>query len=164
MLKKWIDVDFTELLELNTVMTVDELSDLTDILHKEIWYRVLNEELKKKLTKSQFDTLVIEAKEVIELDGLINYVLKRHPSLEIKKTVIDVSTEVKKEFVEDYLSQLIGDYKAQDTFDTERKNYELEIIKNFLYVLSQIKKDEFDFDKVKNKIKFVNRYIDLLNK
>lgn len=102
MTKNWLQVDIISLLGIDRTMTPEEIDDLTGVLEKEVWYRVLEEELPKKISQSDYTFLKNNLAGKTDFNNLIAYIKDNLPSIDIEETIENVTITVKKEFAEAY--------------------------------------------------------------
>lgn len=114
MTKNWLQVDIISLLGIDRTMTPDEIDDLTGVLEKEVWYRVLEEELPKKISQSDYTYLKNNLAGKTDFNDLIAYIKETLPSINIEETIENVTIAVKKEFAEAYKQQLTTPVSSEE--------------------------------------------------
>lgn len=102
----WLEIDIITFLELDKTLSPMEAEGIVGELNDEIWFRILNEELPKKLPKDRYDKLVSETELETDLNTIVNKIAREEPSLSMPVLLQTVSSTVKKEFVIEYLKDI----------------------------------------------------------
>ena len=99
---QWLKIDIVTHLGLDKGMTTEEIEDFLAVLEKEIWFRVLEEELPKQVAKSDYTYIANHLAPKHDLNLIVDYIKKSTPNVPIEEIIEKTVIEVKKEFVEKY--------------------------------------------------------------
>lgn len=149
MKQTFLEIDLVKLLDLEETMTAVEIDELTNELNKEIWYRLLNEEVKKEIGEEEYKKLLNKFSADEGLDPILNYIINHYRIVNIRYLLEKVSSAIKKEFIEKYLEEMFKEYKENNEIG--------EKIKQMLVLTNKQKVGEDRFKKImketKNQIK-----------
>lgn len=101
----WGRVDIIKLIQLDEFLTIEEIEDVSDYLRKEIWYRVLNEEIPALIISEEDKKKYLDMTKGKDLHECMEHVNKNHPDIYIDELLRKVSGEVKKELAEKYINR-----------------------------------------------------------
>jgi hypothetical protein len=102
MTTNWLTIDPVTYLGLDKEMTPEEIEDFLGVLEKEIWYRVLEEELPKQVAKSDYTYIANSLAPKHDLNLIVGYIKSTCPTVPIEEIIEKTVIEVKKEFAEKY--------------------------------------------------------------
>ena len=146
------EIDLVEVLNLHKSMSVGEIEAILDHLSKETYFRFLFEELPKLIKKQDYDDISQRNKTGDDMDKLMEELNTRWPDLHAEFRLQQISSNIKREFILNYLDEMKKDY--QD------RSLHLNIDK----LISEIKKDQIDKDlcwKIKD---VIGKQVDKINK
>ncbi len=107
-------LDIIEFLGLDKDLSVQEVDNLLDLLSREIWYRILNEELLKLLGEEEFKKLKKKVQSN-DVSTVLNTVKSDYKNVNIDKIFEHVAGQVKKEYVLDYLKNKLKSLKSEES-------------------------------------------------
>lgn len=140
MKQTFLEIDLVMLLDLEKTMTAVEINELTSELNKEIWHRLLNEEVKKEIGEKEYKKLLDKFSIDQGLDPILDYIIDHYRIINIRYLLEKVSASVKQEFIKRYLEELLEDYKKD-------KKIELKI-SQMIMLIKKTKLDEEQFKKI----------------
>ncbi|OGK64952.1 hypothetical protein A2313_00070 [Candidatus Roizmanbacteria bacterium RIFOXYB2_FULL_41_10] len=106
------EVDVIGFLGLNKIMKPGEIDELLEGLNKEIWFRLFHQELPKILNQKEFNQLVKKHELASNLDSITAEIEQKWPHFNFRLIINKIATQVKKEFVLNYLTKLSQDYAS----------------------------------------------------
>jgi len=142
-----VPIDLIDILCLEELLSPVEIDDLTDSLAKEIWYRILNEELPKQLSPAELAVLLKTNNIKQDLNAVLQWVHENKKNIDMAALVDVVSTTVKQEYITTYIIDLKQSYVSKQQSD-EKKAF-MNIIDR---IENELKNDSPDFQKIKNNI------------
>lgn len=83
---------------LGKIMTPAEINDLLDVLEREVWYRVLDERIKKEVGDSRYKELLAAIDPLWEQNEVVAFLQEKLLPLDLAKMVEEEAIQVKKEF------------------------------------------------------------------
>jgi hypothetical protein len=128
------EIDLVQFLNLDKTLSPGEIDTLLDSLTKEIFFRLLHEKLPKLLSKNNFKYLSDKYRLSDDIDELMDEINKTWPDVNIGYHMKEAATQVKKEFINNYLKDMKKD------FDDESIN------RNIDQFLTEISKPMIDID------------------
>lgn len=94
--------DIITSLHLDSQLTPGEIEDFLAVLEKEVWFRVLEEELPKQIARSDYTYIANILAPKHDLTLIIDYIKTNFPSIPIETIVERTTADVKREFTEQY--------------------------------------------------------------
>ncbi len=105
------ELNLADVLNLDKSLGPGELDELADNLTQEIFFRFLTEELPKLLTEKDFGYIRDKYMLGGDLDSLMDEVSQKWPGIKIDWQLRQVSSKVKKDFINNYYLEMKNDYK-----------------------------------------------------
>jgi len=99
-------------LSLDRILPPWEVEEIVEVLNKEIWYRVLHEELPKLITKEEYKTLVADHELDKNLIPIMKDVKKNWPTIPMEKLALETTRRVKRDFIENYLEEVLAKHES----------------------------------------------------
>src|SRR3989339_139977 len=108
------EIDLVTVLGLDRSLSPGEIDQLLDSLSEEIFFRLLTEKLPKLLSKKDFQYLHDKYLMSDDLDALMKEIQEKWPGINIDIHFKQTASEVKREYMINYLSELKEDYKDRN--------------------------------------------------
>lgn len=133
----WLKLDIIGILGLEHKLPAGEVDEIITNLANEIWYRLLNEELKTTLSEADFIELERLDDKEKNLAALLVKISKSYPQFNFHSALIKVTSEVKKDFLTAYFEKML-----EEPNDENKES----VIKELIEL---IKTDPTDIGKIK---------------
>ena len=121
----WLKLDIIGLLGLEQKLPAGEVDGVITNLANEIWYRLLNEELKTTLSEGDFKELERLDDKEKNLATLLAKISKSYPRFNFHLALVKVTSEVKKDFLTAYFEKMLEEPGSQRKESTIRELIEL---------------------------------------
>ena len=118
-------VDIIQFLNLENKLSAQEIDDLLTLLTKEIWYRILNEELPRLLSSEELSSLRTKVGSDNEINNVLKTLKDEYKSVDINKIFEQTANQVKKEYIVTYLKDLYANTKDEEEKKLIEKKLEL---------------------------------------
>ncbi|MFA6390187.1 MAG: hypothetical protein WCX78_00410 [Patescibacteria group bacterium] len=128
------EIDLVKILNLDRSLSPGEIDQLLDGLSQEIFFRLITEKISKLLNKKDFQNLREKYLTSDDTDALMNEIKTKWPGINIDLQFTVTSSEVKKEFMINYLNDLKEDFKNEN------------INKNADMLIKELQKEQIDRD------------------
>ncbi len=99
---QWILKDIVGELELDKTLRLADIDELIENLNKEVWYRLLHEELPKRVPPAQFQDFRKRNILTTSLEALVADINITWPHIQVDTLLLKLIGTVKKEFMESY--------------------------------------------------------------
>lgn len=162
MANAWLDIDIISLLQLNKTLNPLEIDELVDEINKEVWYRVLNEELPKKITDGEFQKLLKKFPPESNFDDIVSHIQKNYPKVGIELILYAVITQVKKEYVIQYIIEIEEEQGREVYREKNLDTFQNNIFKTIQQLYTDLDKPKVNFIAIKKKIDNILSLNDLL--
>jgi hypothetical protein len=97
------EIDLLNFLSLDKILSPGEVNELLREINKEVWFRVLHEELPKIISQAKVKELADKYVLNDDLEAILMAIKKEHPQVDWPNLLDRVVPEVKRDFINRYL-------------------------------------------------------------